>query len=81
MDRIVLQTTARLISTLAANIEVMKDHIAAMDDLTLDSLTSFLPPTAPPGSAEMVMTLLVYREMKDRKVRHSGDNIIPFPRL
>ncbi|BAB51316.1 msl4726 [Mesorhizobium japonicum MAFF 303099] len=50
-----------------------------MDDLTLQALAANLPPKAPAGTAEMLLLLLVYREMESRSRRSQDTNVLPFP--
>ncbi|BCG96910.1 hypothetical protein [Mesorhizobium sp. 131-2-1] len=56
-----------LVAKLRDAIEAIKDNLADLDDLKLQALEANLPRTAPAGSPEMVMRLLIYREMGKRK--------------
>ena len=56
-----------LIAKLRDAIDAIDDHLSEMDCVNLQALETRLPKNAAPGRAEMVMLLLVYREMKRRK--------------
>ncbi|TIV61886.1 hypothetical protein [Mesorhizobium sp.] len=53
-----------LVAKLGDAIEAIRDHLSGMDCVKLQALENRLPKNAQPGSAEMVMLLLVYEEMK-----------------
>ncbi|QND64595.1 hypothetical protein HB777_12200 [Mesorhizobium loti] len=74
-----MQKSAELLSALGDLIDETKAHIRRMDDLTLKALAANLPSKAPPGTAEMLMLLLVYREMESRSRRSQDTNVLPFP--
>ncbi|TGP50422.1 hypothetical protein EN873_24975 [bacterium M00.F.Ca.ET.230.01.1.1] len=71
-----MQTAARLLAELGDGIEAIKAHLATMDDATLRTLLEAMPGKSMAGSAEMTMTILIYREMEIRK---RGDNVVSFP--
>jgi hypothetical protein len=56
-----------LMAKLGDAIEAIKDHLANMDSVNLQALEKRLPRNTLPGSAEIVMLLLVFREMDSRK--------------
>ena len=56
-----------LIAKLRDAIDAIDNHLSEMDCVTLQALETRLPKNAAAGSAEMVMLLLIYREMKNRK--------------
>lgn len=58
-----------LMAKLRDAIEAIEAHLSGTDCVNLQALEKRLPRTPPPGSAEMVMLLLVYREMGNRKGR------------
>ena len=61
-----MQAAAGLLAALGDSIEAIKSHLADMDREGLDALLAVLPSRSPAGSAEMVMRILVYREIKKR---------------
>jgi|GEM_PF-2295058 len=71
-----MQTAAKLIAELGDSIEAIKAHLATMDDHTLRTLLESMPGQSVAGSAEMTMTILIYREMEIRK---RDNNVVPFP--
>ena len=56
-----------LMAKLRDVIDAVDNHLSQMDCVNLQALETRLPKKAASGSAEMVMLLLVYREMKNRK--------------
>jgi hypothetical protein len=48
-------------------IDAIRYHLSDMDRVNLQGLEAKLPKNAKAGSAEMVMLLLVYREIENRK--------------
>jgi len=56
-----------LVAKLRDAIEAIKDHLTDLNDLKLQALEAKLPRNAPAGSPEMVMGVLIYREMEKRK--------------
>ncbi len=72
----VMQIAAKLLAELGDTIEAVKAHLAKMDDHTLNSLLESMPGKSLAGSAEMAMTILIYREIETRK---RGRNVLPFP--
>lgn len=58
---------AELMARLRDAIEAISDHLSGMDSVNLHALEKKLPRNTLPGSAEMVMLLLVFREMDSRK--------------
>ncbi|QKC85484.1 hypothetical protein [Mesorhizobium sp. NZP2077] len=73
-----MQKAAELLYVLGDHIDAIKSHIIRMDDLTLNALFTSLPSKAPAGTAEMVMLLLVHREMESRSTRRQVNNVLPF---
>lgn len=71
-----MQTAAKLLANLGDGIEAIKAHLATMDDRTLRTLLECMPGKSVAGSAEMTMTILIYREMELRK---RDRNVVPFP--
>ncbi|WP_192177664.1 hypothetical protein [Mesorhizobium amorphae] len=71
-----MQIAAKLLAELGDTIEAVKAHLAKMDDHTLNSLLESMPGKSLAGSAEMAMTILIYREIETRK---RGRNVLPFP--
>lgn len=55
-----------LMAKLRDTIDAIDHHLLEMDCVNLQALETRLPKNAAPGSPEMVMLLLVYREMKNR---------------
>ncbi|MGT2466601.1 hypothetical protein ACVOMV_18600 [Mesorhizobium atlanticum] len=55
-----------LIAKLADAIAAVEAHLSGMDCVALQALEAKLPRTAPAGSAEMVILVLIYREMEKR---------------
>lgn len=53
------------------SIEAIKRHLATLERLVLDGLLVVLPSRSQAGGAEMVMRILVYREIK--KERDAGE--------
>ena len=63
-----MQTVAvELMTKLRDDIESICDHLSKMQEFDLQALEKRLPRNAPAGTAEMVMLMLVYREMETRK--------------
>ena len=62
-----MQDAAKLLTALGDCIEAIEAFLATADRSTLDSLLGVLPAKSPAGSAPMVMTILVYREMDARR--------------
>ncbi|MDX8530765.1 hypothetical protein RFM41_03290 [Mesorhizobium sp. VK25A] len=56
-----------LMAKLRDAIEAIGDHLSGMDSVNLQALEKRLPRNPLPGSAEMVMLLLVSHEMDSRK--------------
>lgn len=70
-----MQTAAGLLADLGDGIDAIKAHLATMDDHTLETLLESMPGKSVAGSAEMTMTILIYRELEMRK---RGHNVVPF---
>ena len=63
-----MQTVAvELMARLGDTIEAIRDHLSKLHEFDLQALEKRLPRNAPAGSAEMVMLMLVYREMDQRR--------------
>jgi hypothetical protein len=62
-----MQKAAGLLAILGDAIEAMKSYLATIDQQVLEDLLGALPSRSPAGSAEMVMRILVYREIEMRK--------------
>ena len=58
-----------LMADLRDAIVMIEEHLRRTDDLNLHWLETKLPRKAKAGSAEMVMLLLIYREMENRRRR------------
>ncbi|ESY89840.1 hypothetical protein X738_31315 [Mesorhizobium sp. LNHC209A00] len=71
-----MQKSAELLRVLGDHIDATKRHLSSMDDLTLQALWANLPPRAPPGTAEMVMLLLVFREAESREIPRQDRNVL-----
>lgn len=71
-----MQIAARLLAELGDGIEAIKAHLSTMDDETLRAFLETMPRKSLAGSAEMTMTILIYREMEIRK---RDNNVISFP--
>ncbi|WP_192178823.1 hypothetical protein [Mesorhizobium amorphae] len=71
-----MQIAAKLLAELGDTIEAVKAHLAKMDDHTLNSLLEAMPGKSLAGSAEMAMTILIYREIETRK---RDGNVVQFP--
>ncbi|ESZ42952.1 hypothetical protein X732_03360 [Mesorhizobium sp. L2C066B000] len=52
-----------------------------METRQLHQLLKLLPSRSEMASAEMVMGILVYREVELRRQRGTGGNVLPFPGL
>ncbi|MET2832119.1 hypothetical protein [Mesorhizobium shangrilense] len=66
---------AELLAALGDCIEAIKLHLATMDDAQLEKLLDPMPKKSAPGSAEMVMLVMLYRELESR----NHGNVLPFP--
>lgn len=66
-DQKPMQAAAGLLAAFGDSIEVIKSHLATMGRSELDALLAVLPSRSPAGSAEMVMRILVYREIEKRR--------------
>ncbi|MDX8457544.1 hypothetical protein [Mesorhizobium humile] len=62
-----MQIAAQLLAALGDSIEAIKAHLSGMDGSTLERLLETVPRTSPVGSAEMVMIILLYREIERRQ--------------
>lgn len=56
-----------LMAKLRDTIDAIEEHLSCMDCVNLQALEARLPKSVSTGSAEMVMLLLIYREMDARK--------------
>ena len=74
-----MQKSAELLSALRELTDETKAQIRRMDDPTLKALAASLPSKAPPGTAEMLMLILVYREIESRSRQYQDTNVLPFP--
>ncbi len=61
-----MQKAAGLLAILGNSIEAIKSYLATIDQQELENLLGVLPSRSPAGSAEMVMRILVYREIEKR---------------
>lgn len=61
-----MQEAAKLLTALGHCIDAIEAYLAAAERSTLDALLAVLPTKSQAGSASMVMTILVYREMEAR---------------
>jgi hypothetical protein len=62
-----VQDGAKLLAALGDCIEAIEAYLTTTKRSTLDSLLASLPAKSPAGSAAMVMTVLVYREIDARR--------------
>ena len=62
-----VQDAAKLLTALGDCIEAIEAYLTTTKRSTLDSLLAALPAKSPAGSAAMVMTILVYREIEARQ--------------
>ncbi|MER9354560.1 hypothetical protein NKI61_14875 [Mesorhizobium sp. M0514] len=63
------------------SIDAIAGHIATMDTRQPHQLLKSFPSRSEIASAEMVMGILVYREIQLRGWRWKGGNVLPFPVL
>ncbi|MER8856987.1 hypothetical protein NKI09_04905 [Mesorhizobium sp. M0757] len=63
------------------SIEAIAGHIATMETRQLHHLLKLLPSRSEIASAEMVMGILVHREIELRRRRGTGGDVLPFPGL
>ncbi|WP_027062521.1 hypothetical protein [Mesorhizobium loti] len=63
-----MKKSAELLSVLGDQIDAAKLHVASLDNLTLRNLRANLPTSPAPGTAEMLMLLLVFREAERREL-------------
>lgn len=61
-----MKIVAELLGRLERAMQVVKDQLAGMDGEQLDALVQLLAPTSSVGSAEMVLTILAFREIEAR---------------
>ncbi len=65
-----MQTVAiELMSKLRDTIEALQNHLSGLDEVNLRALEARFPRNCPAGSAEMIMLVLIYRELDTRKRR------------
>ncbi|ESX13283.1 hypothetical protein [Mesorhizobium sp. LSJC264A00] len=76
-----MQKSAGLLANLGDSIEAIADHIVTMETRQLHQLLKLLPSKSEIASAEMVMGILVYREIELRRRRGTGGDVSPFPGL
>ncbi|WP_137929635.1 hypothetical protein [Mesorhizobium comanense] len=74
-----MQKSASLLAALGDHIEDIKKHISSMEEQTLRDLATNLPSRAPVGSPEMVMSVLVYREIERRVLENQTADVLSFP--
>jgi hypothetical protein len=74
-----MQTTAGLLANLGDCIEAAAAHLATMQTHRLHELLKTLPSRSTIASAEMVFSILVYREIELRRQRGTGGNVVSFP--
>ncbi|WP_192180661.1 hypothetical protein [Mesorhizobium amorphae] len=72
-----MQIAAGLLAALGDSLEALEGHLATMDESELEMLLASMPSKSAAGSAEMVMCVLLYREIEARKLRKNG-NILLF---
>lgn len=72
-----MQKAAALLAELGDSVEAVKAHLSTLDRGMLESLVDVLPTTLAAGSAEMVMLVLLYREIQTR--RSEEGKVLPFP--
>lgn len=61
-----MKIAAELLIRLDETMRTVKGHLAEMDAEQLDALISLLAPRPSIGSAEMVLTILAFREIEAR---------------
>jgi hypothetical protein len=69
-----MQTAAALLVSLGDHVDTIKAHLATLHIPKLQALLATLPSRSPAGSAEMVMRILVLRELE---ARHPGPRAVP----
>ena len=62
-----MQKATGLLAIFGDSIEAIKSYLATIDQHELENLLGVLPSRSPAGSAEMVMRILVYREIEKRE--------------
>ncbi|WP_202361787.1 hypothetical protein [Mesorhizobium sp. 131-3-5] len=66
---------AELLATLVECIEDMNSQVSEMNDASLERLLDSLPAIIAAGSAEMVLSVMLYREIQSR----DRGNVVAFP--
>ena len=61
-----MKIVAELLARLEDTIQVVKDQLTGMDGEQLDALVQLLAPKSSIGSAEMVLTIMPFREIEAR---------------
>jgi hypothetical protein len=61
-----MKIVAELLGRLDVAMQVVKDQLKEMDGEQLDALVQSLAPKSSIGSAEMVLTILAFREIEAR---------------
>lgn len=72
-----MQKAAALLAELGDSVEAVRVHLSTLDRGKLEGLVDILPTTLAAGSAEMVMLVLLYREIQTR--RSEDGTVLPFP--
>lgn len=67
--------TAELLSALGECIEALRSHLADLNGARLEALLETMPSISAAGSAEMVLTMILYREIQSR----DRANVVSFP--
>ena len=71
-----MQKAAELFAELGDSVEAVKAHLTTLDRDKLGGLIDRLPANLSAGSAEMVMLVLLDREIRSREP--PGGNVLPF---
>ena len=72
-----MQKATALLAQLGDSVEAVKAHLSTLDRGKLEGLVDILPTTLVAGSAEMVMLVLLHREIQTR--RFEDGTVLPFP--
>lgn len=67
--------STELLATLVECIETIRFRLSEMNDVSLETLLDSLPGVVAAGSAEMMMSVMLYREIQSR----DRGNVVAFP--
>ncbi|MDX8481521.1 hypothetical protein RFN28_24100 [Mesorhizobium sp. VK24D] len=68
-------TAAEFLAPIRDQIAEIKQRLTVMDDRHLEAVLEAMPKIVPAGSAEMVLSVLLYGEIAARE----NGNVLPFP--